>query len=189
MWRAAGLLEKRFSSAGFVVACPGREQAIQVETLRESIDGPSRGSIVAGKTRHILLQAQATLVASGTATIEAALMKCPMVIAYRMTPFTYMMGRMLVKLSDIGMVNIVAGRRICPEFIQNDATPQALADAVAPLLHDTPQRKTMVADLEEVCSVLGEGHAADRAAEQVLDALPLAASYDSTTTISVGRSG
>jgi lipid-A-disaccharide synthase len=173
MWQAAGLVQKQFPEAGFVVACPGEEQVELVEKLRDSIDGPSRGSIVVGKTRHVLLQAHATLVASGTATIEAALMKCPMVIAYRMTGFTYMIGRMLVKLSDIGMVNIVAGRRICPELIQGEATAPALADAIAPLLHDTPERKTMVADLEEVCSVLGEGNAADRAAEQVLDALEL----------------
>ena len=169
MWPAAGLLQERFPAAGFIVACPGQEQADLVEDLRKSIDGPARGSVVVGQTRHVLLQAHATLLASGTATIEAALMKCPMVIAYRVSPLTYLLGKLVVRLPDIGMVNIVAGRRICPELIQADATPRALADAVAPLLEDTPERRTMVANLEEVCAALGHGGAACRAADQVLE--------------------
>lgn len=176
MGAAARRVERRFPRAGFIVACPGQEQAKLVEQLRGSIEGPARPAVVTGHTRHVLLQADAALVASGTATVEAALMGCPMVIAYRMSLLTYVMGRLLVRVPHIGMVNIIADRRVCPELVQSEATPDALAEAVMPLLEDTPERRAMVAELERVQEKLGHGGAADRAAEQVLESLGIPAS-------------
>ena len=76
--------------------------------------------------------------ASGTATLETALLGCPMVIAYKVSPLTYMLGRMLVTGVDfIGMPNILAGEKIVPELIQGELTARNLVRAAEPLLHDS----------------------------------------------------
>ena len=111
------------------------------------------------------------MVASGTATIEAALMGCPMVVVYKTSPITYFLGRLLVKVPNIGMVNVVAGRRLCPELIQGAATPEALASAMNPLIEDTSERATMRVGLEEVRQLLGQGDAAEKAAGILLEEL------------------
>ena len=82
----------------------------------------------------VLAAADAVLCKSGTATLEAALSGTPMVVAYRMHPFTYAVARRAVRVRHVGLVNLVAGREVCPEFLQSEATPRALARAVAPLL-------------------------------------------------------
>ena len=92
------------------------------------------------KTRSILRQADAGVVASGTATIEAALQRCPMLVIYKTSAVTYALGKLLVKLDYLGMVNIVAGKELCPEFIQADATPEKLCVALDGLLSNEEAR-------------------------------------------------
>jgi lipid-A-disaccharide synthase len=169
---AAARLERERPGAGFLLAAASPEIAavLERETLRCRAR-PARCGIVTGQTREALRQADGALVASGTATVETALMGCPMVVAYRVAPLTYALGRLLVKTEHIGMVNIIAGRRICPEFIQHEATPQALAAALLPLLLDGPARDAMRADLRAVAQALGPGGAAGRAARAVLASL------------------
>ncbi|MBU1695307.1 MAG: lipid-A-disaccharide synthase, partial [Verrucomicrobia bacterium] len=133
--------------------------------------GPSRVELVAGETRQILRQARAAMVASGTATIETALMECPQIVVYKTSWATYVAGKMLVRVPHLGMVNLVAGRRLCPELIQGAATPAALASAVEPLLADTPERAAMLEGLREVSRALGSGGAAERAAAILLEEL------------------
>ena len=127
------------------------------EVIEPLSRGPSRWEIVIGHTRDVLRQARAAMVASGTATIETALMECPMIVVYKMAPLSYLLGKMLVSLDRIGMVNIVAGKPVCPEFIENEATPEALAAALTPLLSDTPERAAMKAELQNVATALGPG--------------------------------
>lgn len=169
MWRAARRIEKDFPSASFILAAPSAEIADVLRRVAGGAGpGPARWQIVAGRTREVLRQARAALVASGTATVETALMRCPMVVTYRVSGLTYLMGRLLVRTPYIGMVNVVAGRLVCPEYIQGAATPDALAAAVAPLLRDGPARDRMLADLDGVVQALGSGGAAERAADAVL---------------------
>jgi lipid-A-disaccharide synthase len=172
MWSAAALIEKRHPEMEFIVAAP--TQAVK-ETLENKIrmlaDGPTRWSVVAGKTRHVLREARAAMVASGTATIDASLMLCPMVIVYKMAWLSHLLGRMFVKLDNIGMVNILAGRELCPEFIQGNATPIALAEGIEPLLHDGPQRSEILAGLKRVSAELGTGGADENAARVVIETL------------------
>lgn len=149
--------------------------ADRTEQIRDILDRqPARPPdlhVVEGCTRETLRQARAALVASGTATLDAALMGCPMVVVYRMAPLTYLAGRMLVTLDHIGMVNIVAGRRLCPELVQDAATPEAVAEAVRPLLDDTEARRAQVEGLDAVRHTLGEPGAEARAAAIVREEL------------------
>jgi len=163
---AAALLEKKNPGAGFIVASPSDVIAGNVrDVLSSHPDKPARCEIVVGDTRQILRQARAAMVASGTATIETALMGCPMIVVYKMAPITYLLGRLLVKVPNIGMVNVVAGRRLCPELIQGAATPEAMAFAMNPLIEDTSERATMRVGLEEVRQWLGQRGASEKAAE------------------------
>jgi lipid-A-disaccharide synthase len=171
---AAARLRAAHPGAAFLVAAPSPHEA---HLARELLAAPgaaaARAAVVAGETRAVLRQADAALVASGTATIEAALMTCPMVVTYRTAPLTYWLARRLVRVPHIGMVNLVAGREICPERVQHDATPDALAAAVEPLLTDTPARRRMLDDLRHVADRLGAPGAADRAARAIASHLGL----------------
>lgn len=172
LWRAAELVDRTVEGAAFLIAAASETMAalIRAEAARLG-GGPARWEVVVGATRAILRQADAAWVASGTATIEACLMRCPMLVVYRTAALTYWLGRKMVKVPHIGMVNIVAGRAICPEYIQGAATPSALAEGLRPLLDDTPARRAMVEALEETAHRLGEGGAAARAAALILDDL------------------
>lgn len=172
MLSAAALLEKQVPGGAFIVASPSEEIAAKVRgILAAQSDKPARCEVVVGETRQVLRQARAAMVASGTATIETALMGCPMIVVYKTSPITYFFGRMLVKVPNIGMVNVVAGRQLCPELIQGAATPQALAAAMVPLIRDTPERKAMIAGLDQVRRQLGRGGAAERAGDVLLEEL------------------
>jgi len=180
MWQAAGIVKKKHAGASFIVATPSPEVEDIVRRKLTTLtdcrsrrpevrtDGPVYWSIVTGNTRHVLRQARAALIASGTATMEAAVMLCPMVIAYRMASLTYHLARMFVSVKHIGMVNIAAGRGLCPEFIQGKATAGALADSIEPLLTETPERSRMIQGLEKVKQSLGTGGAGKRAADIII---------------------
>jgi lipid-A-disaccharide synthase len=114
--------------------------------------------------------ADAALCKSGTTTLEAAIAGCPLVIAYRTSALEYALAKRIVKIPFIGLVNIVAGRAIAPEFVQEALTPQALAQALGPLLdHHSAERTEQVRALRAVRDSLGEPGAATRVAAMALE--------------------
>jgi lipid-A-disaccharide synthase len=115
-------------------------------------------------TREVLGACDLALIASGTATLEAAIMETPMVILYRVSFLTYVLGKLLAKVSHIGLVNLVAGRQIVPELIQRDATDTRIAEEGLWLLQDEKRRKDMKEDLRLVREQLGQGGATERVA-------------------------
>ncbi|MDO9542838.1 MAG: lipid-A-disaccharide synthase, partial [Kiritimatiellia bacterium] len=171
MAKAADILEKKNPGAGFIIAAASREAAGWIEQILSSMGMTGRFTVVAGKTRQILRQADAAWVASGTATIEAALMGCPIVVVYRVRRLTYLAGRILIRVPFLGMVNIVAGKQICPEFIQPAATPENLARAIEPLVVEGKARNEMISELDRVRSILGSPGAEERAADILLQEL------------------
>ncbi|HEX9107283.1 MAG TPA: lipid-A-disaccharide synthase [Longimicrobiales bacterium] len=104
--------------------------------------------------RALLAHAQAALVKSGTTTLEAALAGTPMVIAYRTSSLTFALAKRLVQVDHIGLVNLVAGERLVPEFVQHEATPGALVEAVSPFLTDSAARRSVVHGLARVRQAL-----------------------------------
>jgi lipid-A-disaccharide synthase len=96
---------------------------------------------------------------------------CPTVVVYRTSPLTYLLGKHLVQVPHIGIVNVIANKRLCPEFIQSDATPQNLAAAILPLLQDGHARQDMLEGFESVKNSLGEGGAATNAAAFIASTL------------------
>ncbi len=95
------------------------------------------------------------LTASGTATVQTAMHGKPMVVLYKLSPMTYRLGKPLAKVEMYAMVNLIAGRRIVRELIQDDCTPAAVADEAVALLTDVNRRDQMVQDLAAVRAALG----------------------------------
>jgi len=127
--------------------------------------------IIEGDTYSIIAASTMALVASGTATLETALLGCPMVIAYKMSPLSYAVGRMLIHGVDyIGMPNLLAGRAVVPELIQYDVTPQKLVRAAEPLLAPSLHDQVAV-ELRALRDQLGTPGAAGRVAAMALEIL------------------
>jgi lipid-A-disaccharide synthase len=116
-------------------------------------------------TYDVLNAADVAIVASGTATVEAALLGAPMVVVYRVSATTAFIARRLVRTPHFAMANLIAGRRVVPELIQEEFTPEALAYEVRRLLDSAEARELMKRDLADVRAKLGPGGAIDRAAE------------------------
>lgn len=149
---------------------PGHEFLVPVAS---TLDSGSVASLLPGQSpnlhlvpdaREALHHARASIVASGTATVQAAIIGNPFVVVYKVSPFTFAAAKRLVQYPPeiwpadldahgnlpIGMVNLIAGRRIVPELIQQQFTAANVAAALRPLLEDTPERARMIADLAEV---------------------------------------
>lgn len=120
-----------------------------------------------GSAGGMLLQhATAALVKSGTTTLEAGIAGTPMVVVYRMAPLSYALARRVVKVPHIALANLIAERRVAPEFVQDAATPEALSAALLPLLDEaSPERREMVDGLAVIRGKLGGPGASERVAE------------------------
>src|SRR5581483_1567807 len=128
--------------------------------------------VVSGDTYNLIAAADVALVTSGTATLECALLECPMVIVYRVSPLTAAVARLLVRgVRHIGMPNIVAGHEVVPELLQGQVTGPAIAAAAADILASPARRAAIVEDLREVRRRLGRGGAAGRAATIAVEML------------------
>jgi len=124
--------------------------------------------VVDGRADDVLGIADVALVASGTITVQAALHECPMVVVYRLSPLTYRLGRRFVRVDTFAMANLVAGKRVVPELIQDDFTPDRVAAEALSILTDSERRSTMRRELAEVRKLIGTPGASARAARAVL---------------------
>jgi lipid-A-disaccharide synthase len=156
----------------FVVAVAPTLDAGWVEKM---LLAPYAGGLTVRVATHATYDAlrhcDVAIVASGTATLEAALCERPMVVVYRVSRLTYRIGRLLVKVPFYSMVNILAGKQVVPELIQSDFTPARVAGQVEYLLDHSQAREEMVANLRALKARLGPGGAVGRAAKAVAEAL------------------
>ena len=126
-------------------------------------------AVIEHATDDVLAAADVALVASGTVTVQAALHQCPMVVVYRLSPLTYRMGKPFVHVDTYAMANLVAGRRVVPELIQEDFTPDRVASEALRVLTNPAHAATVRAALGEVRGKLGAPGASRRAAEAVIE--------------------
>ena len=159
---AAVEIARRVPGAQFIVA--------RAPHLDTSLFGSfASTAIVEGRTDDVLGVSDLVLTASGTATVQTAMHGKPMVVLYKLSPMTYRLGKPLARVDMYAMVNLIAGRRIVRELIQDDCTSQAVADEAVRLLTDPVQRDEMVQNLASVRAALGGPGASQRAADAVID--------------------
>lgn len=149
---------------------PGVQPVVAgVAHLPDSFYAPfSPMPIVRGRTDDVLAYADVAIVASGTATVQAALHERPMVVVYRLSPMTYRLGKPFVKVDTYAMANLVAGERVVPELIQDDFTEERTAEEVGRLLTDRSLHAQTRHGLARVRERLGAGGASGRAADAIL---------------------
>ena len=123
--------------------------------------------VVEGETYNALAAADVAIVSSGTATVEAALLDAPMVVVYRVSPLTATLAKPLVRTPYFAMVNLIAEKKVVPELVQNDFTPDQVVSATLQLLQDPNCRTEMRAGLAEVRRRLGPPGAVERAADAI----------------------
>jgi lipid-A-disaccharide synthase len=114
---------------------------------------------------------EAVVVASGTATLEAALAEVPMVVVYRTSLLTYLAAKAVIRVPHVAMVNVIAGNEVVPEYVQYRATPPRIARDMVELLRNDQRRATMREELRKVREQLGPSGATDRAAQAILEEL------------------
>jgi lipid-A-disaccharide synthase len=167
MLEAARILQKRDLSIRFEVSATSRSAA---ETISQYVieSGVANVSVQLKNSKQLMQRAVVGLVASGTATMEASFFGLPFVLIYKVSWFTYIPARLLIRVKYLGMPNILAGKEIVPEFIQHGASPDRIAEAVWMLYSDSKAREAMVRDLDRVASLLKEGTPENRPAVVVL---------------------
>jgi lipid-A-disaccharide synthase len=125
-------------------------------------------TVMEGQTYNALASADAAIISSGTATVEAALLDVPMVVVYRVSPLTALLAKPLIRTSHFAMVNLIAGKSAVPELVQDDFTPEKVAMTTLRLLQDPHAREAMRVELAEVRKRLGPPGAVERAADQIV---------------------
>jgi lipid-A-disaccharide synthase len=166
--RTAGVIAARVPSAQFVVARAPHLSDDLFAALDAWPVGAAKPLVLEGRTDEVLAGADVAIVASGTATVQAALHACPMVVVYRLAPSTYRLGKRFVHVDTFAMVNLIAGRRVVPELIQDAFTPERAAAEALRVLTDDSVRVQMRADLADVRARLGGRGASRRAAEEII---------------------
>ena len=127
--------------------------------------------VLTGATSDVIAVSDLAIVTSGTATLETALLETPLIVVYKMSPLSYLLGRLFVDVDQIGLVNIIGGKTIAPEFIQGAATPERLTEAAMALLTDKKRYQAVKQDLAAIKHKLGERGAAARTAALALEML------------------
>lgn len=163
----------RLAGRGFAVQCViAKHPSLPLPLYRKALAAHHLDArIVEGKTGDVLASADFAIVASGTATLEAAIIGTPFVIAYKTNPLTAFIARKVARFKYLGLVNILAGKEVAPEFLQEDVTPDTITPRVAAMLHNPQALAAQKEELRRVAASLGTPGAAGRAAEAVLSIL------------------
>jgi lipid-A-disaccharide synthase len=169
--QTAKLIRERLPTAIFVVPLATRETRLQFESAiyrQQAADIPFR--LLFGHAQDALGAADVSLVASGTATLEAALIKRPMVITYKIAKFSYWLMKRMAYLPYVGLPNVLAGRYVVPEILQDEATPENLAEALVKLYEDKENAKAIEEAFTDMHLQLRQ-NTAEKAANAVIECL------------------
>jgi lipid-A-disaccharide synthase len=152
----------------FEVAGASRSLSAEIQNLLANSSLRERVQIATGDASGLMQRAFAGMVASGTATLEAAYFRLPFVLVYKVSWPTYFAARLLMKTNYLGMPNVLAGREIVPEFLQHEARPKAIARAVLHLINEPSARERMISEFDAIVEKLGESGASAKAARAIL---------------------
>jgi lipid-A-disaccharide synthase len=168
MVAALPLIRARVPDVQFTVACAPNLEDWQFAPLMTAGEGLNRPVLVHDRTDDVIASSDVAITASGTATVQCALHERPMVVVYRLSPLTYLFGKPFVKIDTYAMPNLIAGRHIVPELIQDGFTPPRVADETVSFLTDRTRHARTREALRRVREQLGSPGASGRAADAVL---------------------
>lgn len=163
---AARWIQTRRPDIQLVIPCVNREREQQVRNLIEALDVKLGVTIVRGRSREVMAASDVVLLASGTATLEAMLLKKPMVVGYRLSRASYALLSRLVKVPYVSLPNLLAKQPLVPELLQDDATPESLGSAVLERLENQQERDRLAEAFTELHHTLKQD-ADEKAAEAV----------------------
>ena len=172
MIETARLLLQTKPTLRFEVAAAAEELAEEMSLAIGALDQLHDGQIIqirVDETAQIMQRAWAGIVASGTATLEAAYFRMPFVLIYKVAWPTYLAARLVVDVTYLGMPNLLAGREVVPEFIQHQAKPGAIAKRVRRLMEDACAREQMISEFDAIMGKLGRGGASEKAAQAIME--------------------
>ncbi|MBA0216685.1 lipid-A-disaccharide synthase [Pectobacterium brasiliense] len=164
----AVLLRQHFPDLEIVVPLVNSKRREQFERIKSSVAPDLRVHLLDGQAREAMIASDAALLASGTAALECMLAKCPMVVGYRMKPFTFWLAQRLVKTPWVSLPNLLAGRELVAEQLQTDCTPDKLAAALLPLFADTEKMAELRATFVDLHQQI-RCNADEQAAQAVLE--------------------
>ena len=168
MKKAYLILQKKIEGAQAVL---GQAPTVSDDIYSSLLNKDDSIVRVRDRTYEVMAHSDVIMVASGTATLETAILGTPMVILYKMAPISYLLGRVLVRLKQIGLVNIVGGRSIVPELVQRRANGKNIADTIYSIYIDPKRRSKMKEDLNVVSRLVGQKGATSRVAGIVAEFL------------------
>jgi lipid-A-disaccharide synthase len=171
MLAAANQLLRSHPQLRFEIAAASESLGVLIRNATKNNAG--KFAIRVGQARDLMTRAGVAMIASGTATLEAALSRLPFVLIYRVAWLTYFAARLVVKVKWLGMPNVLANREIVPEFIQHRARPAQIARAVIRLLDDKRARAALLAEFDVVSAKLMAGEAGSNAADAILAELQM----------------
>jgi lipid-A-disaccharide synthase len=168
----AGELHKQRANLRFEVAAASEALASEIsDTLADAYVKEGIFRIVTDETAATMQRASLGIVASGSATLEAAYFRLPYALIYKVAWPTYLAARLVVNVKYLGMPNVLANKEVVPEFIQHRAKPSTIAKAVLQLINDPGARDRMISEFDRIVAKLGEGGASERAARAILEEL------------------
>lgn len=171
MLEAARILSRKRSDMKFVISIASSIKKEFAEKIISRFSFPdSRFSFVVGAEK-IFQTCSLAVAASGTVTLQGAIAGIPMAVIYKVSPLSYRLGKVLIKVKHIALVNLIAGREIVPELIQDKASPENIADTVLKLSDDPRKLEQMRSGLLAVRNMLGKAGASERAAEIAMNIL------------------
>ena len=170
MLESARDLQRAHPELRFEIGAASPELARELQQTLDRHSGERQNfKIRVGEAPSIMQKAWAAMVASGSATLEAAFFRLPFVLIYKVAWLTYLVGRAVVKVDYLGMPNVLAHRAIVPEFIQHEARWPAVAGALRRLIEEPAAREKMISEFDEIIASLGAGGAGMRAAQGILE--------------------
>ena len=167
-----GELRKQRANLHFEVAAASEGLANEISatlTVAQVKDGLFR--VVADETAATMQRASVGIIASGSATLEAAYFRLPYVLIYKVAWPTYLAARLVVNVKYLGMANVLANKEVVPEFIQHRARPNTIAKAALQLINDPVARDEMISEFDRIVAKLGEGGAGEKAARAIVEEL------------------
>ena len=168
MIKTVSELKSQYSDIQIIVS---RASSVDKNLYQNIIRNNSSVKLLENCTYEIMKYSDFLLVASGTATLESALLGTPLIVVYKVDPLSYFIGKKLVKINNIGLVNVIAEREIVPEFIQHEFNSENIIPTIAKMLFNQTERKQIILNLGQIKEKLGRKGASKKAAEMALSML------------------